>query len=74
VSVLINATDAAKKLGCSRPGLYKAVERHGIPHVRIGESHSIDPVDLDRYIELLKKRAHVCPSCGQHTRRLRRAV
>lgn len=72
---LIDATAAAQKLGYpTTSGLYHAIQRHGIPHVRIGESIRFDPADLDRYIELLKKRVHICPQCGQHTRRLRRAV
>lgn len=71
---LINAKEAAHKLGFTRAALYNAVARHGIPHVRIGEAMRFDPIDLDRYIDLLKKRAYICPTCGQHTRRLRRAV
>ena len=72
MAVLITAKDAAQKLGFSRSGLYHAITRHGIPHVRIGDSLRFDPADLDRYIELLKKRAYVCPTCGQHLPRRRR--
>jgi excisionase family DNA binding protein len=75
MSELIDAFGAAKKLGFStRSGLYHAIARHGIPHVRLGDSLRFDPADLDRYIDLLKKRAHTCPSCGQHTRRLRKVI
>lgn len=65
MSVLINADAAAAKLGCTRKSLYAAVARHGVPHVRLGESIRFDPVDLDRFIELLKTRGRCCPTCGQ---------
>lgn len=69
VSVLIDATKAAEKLGYrSRFALYKAVSRHAIPHVRIGECLRFDPAELDRYIDLLKKRDGKCPTCAQHVR------
>jgi len=71
---LINATDAAKRLGWSRFGLYKLVARQGIPHIRVGKVVRFDPADLDRWIELQKTKAHQCSTCGQHLRRLRKVM
>ncbi len=69
---LITADAAAKKLGWSRYGLYKAVAKFGIPHLRFGDLLRFDPDDLDSWIEMQKRRTHTCPQCGQSTRRLRR--
>jgi excisionase family DNA binding protein len=72
VSELLNATDAARKLGWSRYGLYKLVARYGVPHIRIGDSMRFDPADLDAWVKLQKMKAHTCTTCGQHLRRLRK--
>ena len=68
---LLTAVDAAKKLGYSRFGLYKATQRFGIPHIRIGTLIRYDEADLDRFIEMLKSRSERCPTCAQSVRRLR---
>lgn len=71
---LLNAAEAAPRLGFRTAGaLIAATKRHGIPHVRIGQTYRFDESSLQQYIDLLKRRALVCPTCGQHTRRLRRA-
>jgi hypothetical protein len=57
MSVLINARDAAVKLGYRTPkALAEAVRKQGIPHVKIGRLLRFDPVELDQYIEVLKAR------------------
>lgn len=71
MSQLLNATDAAKKLGSSRYSLYAATRTYGIPHVRIGRSMRWDDADLDRYIAMLKTKTERCPTCGQSVRHLR---
>ena len=57
MSTLINAKAAAEKLGYRTTGaLYNAVKREAIPCVRVGEALRFDPEELDRWIEMLKKR------------------
>ena len=71
MSQLLTAVDAAKQLGYSRFGLYKATQRFGIPHIRIGTLIRYDEADLDRFIAMMKTRTDRCPTCAQSVRHLR---
>lgn len=53
----LDAAQAADKLGYrSRSAFYKAVERHNIPHVRIGTALRFSEARLDQFMEMLGKR------------------
>ena len=63
---------------CAPPTEYRMLvkqdlKRRHLPHVTLGRSVRFDPDDLDRFIDLLKKRAATCTTCGQALRHLRKA-
>ncbi|MGD0780762.1 MAG: helix-turn-helix domain-containing protein [Dehalococcoidales bacterium] len=46
----LNVSDAAIKLGVSRPSLYQAIKRGEIPVIRIGHRVLIPIAALERYL------------------------
>ena len=56
---LVSITDAAKRVGLSRPRLSKIIKAHEVKKVKNGGSYLVDPVDIINLVDRLKAEGKV---------------